>query len=165
MKKTIWFVILALVLNILLVGCGASQNAVEKAQEKALENALGDGSKVDIEGDKYTWEDADGNKMSVGGSEWPTGPAADILPKFTKGTMLVGMVTEQYCSISFEEITKKDFEDYRQQVKDAGFTNMASESSYEGSISYIGYLDETHSIQLYYDENENMLIIVANIDA
>ncbi len=159
MKRLLYF-ILAIALIFSLAACGASK----RVQEKAIENALGDGSKVNIDGDKYIVEDGDGNKMTVGGNQWPEGPAADLLPKLKKGTMAVGVVTEQICNISFAEIEKKDFEDYRQQVKDAGFTDMATDFSSEGSISYVGYLGEKQYIQLFYDENEKTLMVIAAIN-
>lgn len=53
----------------LLSGCGADDKLSEKAVEKALSK---DGAQVDIDGDRVTVEDEDGNVSSIGeGSQVP----------------------------------------------------------------------------------------------
>lgn len=60
----------------LLSGCGAEEKMAEKTTEKILSQ---DGSDVDIDGEKVTVKDKDGNAMSFGeGVELPDDFPADI---------------------------------------------------------------------------------------
>ncbi len=167
MKKTAWVIALALILILVLAGCGkekAAEKVDEAAQEAVINNALDGEAEVDIDGDKYTIEDSEGNKVTVGGTEWPEGAAADLLPKFDKGDMTVGVVTDQLCSIEFENVEKEDFEAYREDVKNAGFTQQAVEATIDSTVSYQGYLDDKQAIYLTYDESTKSMVVMATID-
>lgn len=165
MKKTAWVTALALILILVLAGCGkeeAAEKVDETVQEAVINNALDGEAEVDIDGDKYTIEDSEGNKVTVGGTEWPEGAAADLLPKFDKGDMTVGLVTDEFCSIEFENVEKEDFEAYREGVKNAGFTQQAVDATIDSVISYQGYLDDKQAITLTYDESSKSMVIMAS---
>lgn len=167
MKKTAWVIALALILILVLAGCGkekAAEKVDEAAQEAVINNALDGEAEVDIDGDKYTIEDSEGNKVTVGGTEWPEGAAADLLPKFDKGDMTVGVVTDQLCSIEFENVEKEDFQAYWEDVKNAGFTQQAVEATIDSTVSYQGYLDDKQAIYLTYDESTKSMVVMATID-
>lgn len=119
----------ALALTLALTGCNAAQKAQEKAAEEAAEAALGgaagSGVTVDINGDQYTYEDAEGNKLVVGGSEWPAGGAADLLPRCGTGTVTSVVSAEGTCLIDLDGITEADYTAYVQSLQGAGFTDSA----------------------------------------
>ena len=167
MKKMAWGIALALILILALAGCGkekAADKVDEAVQEAVINNALDGEAEVDIDGDKYTIEDSEGNKVTVGGTEWPEGAAAELLPKFDKGDMTVGVVTDQLCSIEFENVEKEDFEAYREDVKNAGFTQQSMDLTMDSVISYQGYLDDKQAIYLTYDESAKSMVVMAMID-
>lgn len=135
MKKLI-----ALLLSVLLVfalsACGVSEKAQEKTAEKAIENALGGDVNVDIDGDKYTYEDKDGNKMEFGSTEWPAADAAAFIPKFDKGTITACTVMGNIYVIDIENVEQTDYESYFKTVKDGGFINEAITTETEGYHQY-----------------------------
>ena len=128
MKKIVVLVI-TLTLLMTFTACGATQKVEEKAEEKAVEsvikNVTGGDADVDIEGDKYSVNYGDGNKVEVGANEWPTGESVEKLPKLDKGKIESSVTLGKSCVISIVDLDKKDFEEYFQKVKDAGFTEDA----------------------------------------
>ena len=128
MKKVVVLVI-TLTLLMTFTACGATQKVEEKAEEKAVEsvikNVTGGDADVDIEGDKYSVNYGDGNKVEVGANEWPTGESVEKLPKLDKGKIESSVTLGKSCVISIVDLDKKDFEEYFQKVKDAGFTEDA----------------------------------------
>lgn len=156
--KKLFVILTALFLIAALAGCGTS----EKAAEKALEDALGGDVNVDIDGDKYVYEDKDGNKIEVGGSEWPTGGTAKLIPKFDKGTIVSVVEMEDSCIIDIDEVGKSDFETYFQKIKGAGFTQDPYEVKDESGIMYMANTVNGNAIVLGYTvEEEHMQISIS----
>lgn len=161
MKKFL-AIALTLVLILSLTACGASEKAQEKAAEKAIENAIGGDVKVDIDGDKYTYEDKDGNKIEIGSTEWPTGETAKLIPKLDKGTVVSVVEMEGACIIDIDEVKKSDFETYFQKVKDAGFTQDPYEVTEESGTMYMASSENGSSVVLGYTiEEEHMQISIS----
>lgn len=157
--KKLFVILTALFLIAALAGCGTAEKAQEKAAEKALEDALGGDVNVDIDGDKYVYEDKDGNKIEVGGSEWPTGDAAKLIPTFDKGTIVSVVEMEDSCIIDIDEVGKSDFETYFQKIKDAGFTQDPYEVKDENGIMYMANTENGNAIILGYTVEEKHMQI------
>ena len=160
--KKIFVTLAALLLATALAGCGVSERAQEKAAEKALEDAIGGDVKVDIEGDKYTYEDKDGNKMEVGGTEWPADEAAAFIPKFEKGAVAACTIMGNIYLIDVEEIEQKDYESYLQTVKDAGFAEAVFTLEEGGYYQYQASDEKGNGIMLSYESAEKKLQIMGN---
>lgn len=164
--KKLAVILSALLLVAALAGCGASEKAQEKATEKAIEGALGGDVKVDIDGEKYTYEDKDGNKMEVGGTEWPTDEAAAFIPKFDKQPVTACTVMGNIYLIDIEKVEQKDYESYLQTVKDAGFTESAFSLDDTGEAGYYQYQagdDEGNGITLSYETEPKKLQIMGTV--
>lgn len=164
MKKNLSIIAVLLTVTLTLTSCGLSKKVYEMQQENIIENILGEEANVDINGDTFVLEDKDGNVMSIGGADWPTGASADLLPKLNKGTITSGLTSEQMCTLNVTEIDKKDFEDYLEKVKEKGFINNVIEMYSEGTYSYIANKEENEWIQIYYDENGKTLDMIVGID-
>lgn len=162
--KKLSIILAALMLLTALAGCGAAEKVQEKAQEKAaekaIEDALGGDVTVDIDGEKYTYEDKDGNKMEIGGTQWPTDEAADFIPKFDKGTITGSTIMGNVYLIDVEKVEQADYDSYLQTVKDAGFTENSfslEEAEYD---QYQALHTDGTSMMLSYEAAEKKLQIV-----
>lgn len=167
MKKSA-FILLAMTLMLMPAGCGASEKAQEKAAEKALEEMMGGDVQVDIEGDQYTYEDKDGNKMAFGGTEWPTDEAAAFIPKFDQGTVAACTVMANIYLIEVEDVEQADYDSYLQAVKDAGFTKSAfslDETDTEGYYQYQAGDANGNSMILSYEAEAKTLQITGTVAA
>ncbi|HKM33331.1 MAG TPA: DUF6591 domain-containing protein [Lachnospiraceae bacterium] len=164
MKKNLSMIALLLTITLSLTSCGLSEKVYEMQQEEIIENLVGDEANIDIDGDTFVLKDEEGNVMTIGGVEWPTGAAADLLPKLNKGTIIAGLTSDQVCSINVEELDKKDFEDYLEEIKEKGFINNVTEMYSEGSYTYIANKEDNEWIQIYYDENEKTIDLIVGID-
>ncbi|HNW03853.1 MAG TPA: hypothetical protein PLP20_05405 [Oscillospiraceae bacterium] len=167
MKKAMWGIALALALILVLAGCGkekVTEEINEAAEEAVINGALGGDATVDIDGDQYVFEDSEGNKTTVGGAEWPTGVSADMIPKFEKGDQTSSVVTDQFCSLQFENVEREDFDAYLETVKNAGFTQQTVEATIDTAIYYQAELDESKSISLTYDTASKIMSIISAIN-
>lgn len=167
MKKFL-FLVLVLIITLSLSACGASDKAQEKAAEKAIEGALGGDVQVDIDGDKYTYEDKDGNKMEFGSTEWPNDEAAEFIPKFDQGTVTACTAMANIYIIDVEKVEQKDYEGYLQTVKDAGFTESAFSLDDAGEAGYYQYQagdDKGNGITLSYETEVKKLQIMGTVAA
>lgn len=163
--KKIMLILTALLVVTALAGCGASEKVQEKAAEKAIEDAIGGKANVDIDGDKYTFEDNDGNKIEVGSNEWPTGEAADVIPKLDKGTITSVVNTAGNCVIDIDEVEKSDFDEYLQAIKDAGFTKNAAELKDANGLMYQATTDNGKTMLVSYSFESKHLQIMGGIGA
>lgn len=161
--KKLTIILVALLLLMSLAGCGASDKAsdkaAEKTAEKVIEDALGDDVQVDIEGDKYTYKDKDGNKLEVGGTEWPSDKAASFIPKFDKGTITASSIVDNVYLIDVEKVEKVDYDRYLQTVKDAGFTESSFSFEEADYYQYQALHTDGTSIILTYEAAEKRLQI------
>lgn len=158
MKKLI-AILTALLLVAAMAGCGTSERAQEKAAEEALEEAIGGDVNVDIDGDKYIYEDEEGNKIEIGGNEWSSSDVAKLIPKFDKGTVVSVVDMEDGCIIDIDDVEKSDFEDYLQKVKNAGFTHDSYVVTDENGTMYMASAENGDSVILGYSVNESHLQI------
>lgn len=166
--KRFLFLILAFIITFSLSACGASEKAQEKAAEKAIEGALGGNVKVEIDGEKYTYEDKDGNKMEVGGTEWPADEASAFIPKCEQGTVTACTIMGNIYIIDMEKVVQKDYDSYLQMVKDAGFTENTftlDEAETEGYYQYQAFHTNGNGITLSYEAEEKVLQIMGTVAA
>ncbi|MFA6948275.1 MAG: DUF6591 domain-containing protein [Eubacteriales bacterium] len=163
MKKTA-AVLLSVLLAFALPACGASEKLQEKAAEKVIENALGGDVNVNIDGDKYSYEDKDGNRMEFGGTKWPTDEAAAFIPKFTGGDIVSTAFVANMYLIEIENVSQKDYESYAQTVKDAGFTEQAFTVEADGSYQYQALNSDGKYMVVLYEAEDQMLHITGAIE-
>lgn len=166
MKKIIVLVI-TITLFMTFTACGVKQKVEEKAQEKAVEsvikNVTGGDADVDIEGDKYSVNYGDGNKVEVGANEWPTGESVENLPKLDKGKIESSVTLGKSCVISIVDLDRNDFEEYFQKVKDAGFTEDAFDiCSDEKLVQYQAGSKDDKFITISYEVETKALTIMVS---
>ncbi len=142
-----------------LVGCKSpSEMAGEKMAEKILESAMG--AKVDIDGEKVTFETEDGVELAFGGNEWPTDKLAKDIPKLDGNVTYVAN-SDVMCMIVVEKISSGEFEKYLEKVKNAGYTNNEVSFSDSYTKTYIADNGKDITFQLTYMlENEESTITV-----
>lgn len=165
--KKIMVLVITLTLFMTFTACGVTQKVEEKAQEKAVEsvikNVTGGNADVDIEGDKYSFDYGDGNKVEVGANEWPTGESVDKLPKLDKGKIESSVTLGKSCVINIIDLDKKDFEEYFQKVKDAGFTEDAFDiCSDENLVQYQAGSKDGKFITISYEVETRALTIMVS---
>ncbi|HOL17292.1 MAG TPA: hypothetical protein PLY40_03280 [Bacillota bacterium] len=131
--KMMVVILLCLALLLPVGGCGlrkkVSEEISEKITEGILEQVAGENVDIDLEGESITIEGEEG-EFTIGGSEWPKGKAADLIPRFDKGTITATMSTDEGCWITIEEVEEDDFNGYVEALKGAGFTENSQESSF-----------------------------------
>lgn len=153
-------IILFALLFMTLTGCGTSEKAQEKAAERAIEKAIGSDVKVDIDGEKYKYEDKDGNKIEIGGTEWPSDKAAEFIPKFNKGTITGCTVMSNIYIIDIEKIEKEDYDSYLKAIENKGFTDTPITTNSENYYQYqAGDADKNYMMIVYEAENKKMQIM------
>jgi|GEM_PF-258501 len=180
MIKKILIVIFILALLLTMGGCGKklSQKIEENITEEIL-NADNEGGKVDIDGDEISIKSEDGEMhmeddiltvtgedgevFTIGETVWPEGKAADLIPTFTKGTIMSVMNSDELCMVMFEEVEEKAFKDYIEETKEMGFTNDTSEYSLDDMLGYSAYKNEDTVVSMSYMSTDKQLTISVQI--
>ncbi len=124
------------VLSSLLLGCG---KASEKATEKMMEKAIGDGAKVDIQGDKMTVKTSEGEFVVAGSgsASIPEGFPKDVhvfqgatitsSMKMADGMQVVLQSREPMAKVRATYVETMKAQDWTEEsVMDAGDTVMLS---------------------------------------
>jgi len=137
------------------VGCGAK----EKVAEEVIENAVGDN--VDIDGDKITIEGEDGEKVTIGETEWPDSDMAKKIPEFKNGKITSVISTENAIMVSIEETDDKEVMDYASNFVKTYLNNAVVMRSVDG-LYYSGTDDQGLTIVLSYTSENKSLSITAN---
>jgi len=157
MRKASAVLLLALVLP--LAACTKS------AEEQIMENALGDGAKVDIKGDTMSVTSTDGTTVEFGGTQWPSDEETNHLPKLEKGTVTSVVTSEGYFAINIESITKADYEDYVGLIKADGFTTDAVTSQSADTLYYQASDSTGRFVALSFDAVNSTLYIISSMEA
>jgi uncharacterized lipoprotein YehR (DUF1307 family) len=163
MKKNL-ILLFALVLVLSFAGCGIKGKIQDKVGEAIGEKVIegvGDG-KVDIDGDKITIEGDDGTEVTFGGTEWPKSDMAKNIPKFKNGNVISVVESQEAVQINLEEVSKKDFESYLNQIKKE-YTENAFETTSEELISYGADNGKGVGIMLYYGD-EAVSITITTVE-
>lgn len=147
-------ILLCLVLLLSVGGCGIKEKVTEGISEKVtegiLEQVTGGDVDFDLDGEEITIKGEDG-EFTFGSTEWPEGKAADLIPRFEKGTITSVITSEGGCWISIEEVNEDDFIQYVDAVKAAGFTENptefldADDSIYCAELAGKGIVTVAHS--------------------
>jgi hypothetical protein len=154
--------IIAATLLILVLPLAACTKSVE---EQVMENALGDGTKVDIKGDTMSVTSTDGTTVEFGGTQWPADKDANNLPKLDKGTITSVVTSEGYFAVNIEEIEKSDYENYVSLLKADGFTADAVTSASEGTLYYQASDSTGRFVAASYDAASRILYIISSREA
>lgn len=167
MVKRILAIILVLVILFTLGACGIRKKVDEKISEKITEGVVSKitGGKADIDFDKggLTIKE-DGQEVTFGGSEWPEGKAANLLPKLKKGNITSVISSNNLSMITIEGIDEKVFKEYIEELKDKGFENDISEFSDNSTKSYYATLDENAYVQVIYSVEDKSINISVQVN-
>lgn len=161
MKKAL-AVLIAVLLLLALTGCGIRQKITEKVTEQIAEGILdnlgGDGVDIDLDDGDITIEGEDGKEVKIGGGEWPKGGAADLIPQFKKGKINTVMSSDEQVWIQIDEVEKADFQQYVEELKNAGFVNESVSSESEDSLHYHAFKDDEKTMAMV-DLNDSTMLI------
>ena len=169
MLKKFTVILLTALLMLSLASCGVKQSLDDKIAEKVTEGvinkATGGEGKVDIDVDSgaLTFEGEDGEKVTLGDTEWPTGVAADKIPVLKQGTVISAMSSDKASMVIIEELELQDYKQYVEEVKDSGFVNDAVEQESASGYAYYAYLDEVTMAYLMYDAEGKTLTVTVEI--
>ena len=161
MRKLSIILSVLFILALVLSGCGASKKVQEKTAEKVIEDAIGGDADVKIDGDKYTVKYGDGQKMEIGGTEWPTDKTASFIPKADFGKVTACTIMGNIYVIDIEDVKQKDYESYLQTVKDSGFTENSIVTEAEGYYQYQANEKKQNTMMLSYEAEVKKLTIMA----
>lgn len=162
MKKLL-IIILTLFFLLSLTSCkSASEVAGEKLVEKMVEKGL-DGD-VDVDGDKVIIKGKDGQKVSLGGSEWPTEQSGREVPELKDGIITYVQEAKDACLISMEQVMEGSFEDYLTQVRDAGYNKDEMVSRDDETVFYTASNSKNTQVHLAYDKNSGDLMITVTMN-
>lgn len=161
MKKI--FLLLLLALSILLVsGCSfITEKITNKIVGEVLENAAGDDADIDIDEGKVVIKDEDGSEIVIGGTEWPTGEAAQTIPIFEDGEIIYITDSVTAAMISIIDVTENEYTDYVEKLKSEGFTENSFSAENDGSFTYMAYKTDTHYVSVTFDGEGGLIISVA----
>lgn len=164
MRKITLALLILLSVSTLVAGCGVKQKIQQKIGEsiveKVVEDALSDeNAKVDIDGGKITIEGKDGESFSFGAGKWPD---VDYIPEFKKGKIISTSKDEKdSIAVIFEEVAKKDIEDYVKNIK-KDFTEETYEVNSDDSIVFNGKNYEGARVHIQYFINDKSLTIIGS---
>lgn len=181
MKKKLSFLPVILGILVFLSGCNLKEKISDNITEGILEQALGDGTDIDIadsefkitskDGEEIIFNDEngmiiegeDGSVLASGGVyEWPVDQAAMYLPKLNEGKITYLYNTAGSCLLYLEEISKEAYEDYLNTIIDQGYTESKFESATEDTLIYGAANKDGIIISLYYDKNASYLQITVD---
>lgn len=150
----------ALILS--LSGCGLSEAIGQKIGaeigEKILEGA--GGGDIEIDGDKIEFEGASGERVVIGGSEWPDSDIAKAVPEFKAGKITSVVDTSTGLMIGAEEVEPGDYEKYVSSLKDI-FTSDVFETSAEDYAAFGGANGDGITVTVQYTPSSRTIIIGA----
>lgn len=145
--------LLIFILILSFAGCGAKKNLKEKAGEalagKIIEAAGGGG--VDINKDKVSIKGKDGEKLTIGGTEWPKSKLAKSVPEFKGGKIAAVLDSDDSVMVVLESVKEADAAAYIETVKKK-FTQEPFEAKAEGNISYGAKNTDGIGMTLQYSE-------------
>ena len=148
--------IIAALLAVFMLGALTSCNIQKKITDGILKGIFGKDIKVDDDG--ITIIDEEG-KVTIGGGKWPTGLAADHLPKFSHGEIITAINTDEGLAVAAANVKEEHYREYVQQVKQKGFVEEPEEHEVQGSaLSYVAYKGKAVVGVVYSIPNETIQI-------
>jgi len=159
MKKTSLYLLLCiclLVSGLSFGGCNIKEKAEKAVAEKIAEQALG--GNVDIDGDEVTIKGEGGEKVTIGGGQWPDSELSRKLPEFKKGKIVSSLDTGDAVTIILEEVKAEDVGPYLEEIKKA-YPEESYESQGNGMITYSGSNKDKSSAAVNFSSEEGTIII------
>ncbi len=151
-----------------LGACNVREKIDEKISEKITEGVVnkitGGNADIDLDKGNLTIKDDEGQNITFSSSEWPKGKAADLIPKIKKGNLVSVMNTDNLCMIILEEVDKKAYNQFIDDLEDKGFKNDGSNYSDATTISYGASLNEKTLVQVYYGIEDETITITVQIE-
>lgn len=165
-RKRMLVVCLFSVMALLLSACGLKETISDKISEGLTEKILEAGSDgkvdVDIDGDDFSFttedgesttytsdedgatiESGDGSVMTSGENvKWPTDKAAVYIPEMKDGKLSYSFNSDESCILMLDEVTQEGYDDYKQKIIDAGYTEEATDATAEDLAMYYGTNDK-----------------------
>jgi hypothetical protein len=119
------------------------------------------GSDIDINGDSVTLTGEDGEEVTFGSTEWPDNEIIKRIPKFSKGEIETSYITDEGGSLAIINVAKADYDDYVEQIKQAGFTVDPQTMEADDLLIYTASDAENYIVSLSYAvENTTMSITI-----
>lgn len=162
MLKQILCGCVALSVTLFMNSCGREKKATEKLQEALLNATLPGDVKADIDGNNMSITDNKGNRTEIGSGTWPKGELGDTIPKFTGGTLSSSVVTTEACLLTFNDVDKKEADDYLTSVRTHGFDQDIAEFTVNTNHGYQATHASGLSVMVNYDSASKNLIIALN---
>lgn len=163
MFKKILAIILVITMALSLAACGVKKSINEKITEKVtegvLEKAIGGNVDIDIDGEEVKIQGEDGEVLSFGKTEWPSSGAAGALPVLDKGNVVSVINSDTGAIIIIEKVNEKDYNNYIEELKDAGFINNVTEYSSQESLAYHASSNENVVVGIIYTPKDEALSI------
>ena len=99
--------------------------------------------------------------MTMGGTEWPSGDAAKLIPECKSGNVVYVLEMTGTVNITMEDITEDEYNTYVQQVKNAGFTEEVTTMSSDEFILFSASDKNGANLAVYfYTEDSSMAVTV-----
>lgn len=158
-------VILGISVTVVLFGCGITDKIEEKASEaiteKVLEESAGGDVDVDIDGDTYTIDGENGEKIEIGTSDWPADDFFKEVPQFDSGTIASSIASETGTMIVINDVDADKFSTYYDEIKSA-FPLNPVEGKSEGLVSYSGANEAGVAIAIAFTTEDGSVVITAS---
>lgn len=188
MKRKFAFLTIMAAVLLLMAGCNLKEKIGQSITEGILDKALGDSADVDLDsgelkikgedGQEITFDDdngfimegEDGTYVASGGVyDWPKdSEAAKLIPECKAGKITYLYIVEGGLLLYHEETMLKDYENYLEEIIDAGYTENKWESSAEDMEMYAASGSNGATVTLSFTPSAGLLQITvdtSNVDS
>jgi len=163
MKIVIIVIVVLVVIGV--IGSLVAGWAIKKFSENAAESIIsaGTGADVDINSkDGSVNAESEDGSLSLGGKIWPKDMPSDV-PEFKDGKIAAVSAVKsgegQSWSVDVSEVTKAEYDAYKNALTSAGFTES---SSFSSETEVVGYENTSWDINLLYEESAKSLMITVS---
>lgn len=181
MLRKVGIITLVVAVTVLMAGCNLNKKIGDSITENIMEKAIGDDVEVEVDGEDISYttdegtvdfdedegltiEGEDGTVMSAGSVyEWPTGQAADYLPKLDRGKIFYILNSDNSCSLMVEETVEEDYKSYVESIIDDGYSIDKVESSADDMLLYSAKSENGITVCVIFVESEGTMQI--SVDA
>ncbi len=166
MLKKLLALLVAVLMTAALSGCFIREQINKKIGEAVTEgivNQFASGADIDIDGEEIVIQGEDGEEVTFGGTDWPQGDAADLLPALNTGTISSVMNSGDYCMIIVTDVSESDYNDYVQAIQDTGFSQEPFTMDSEDGLYFGASYNETTSAAITYSGDPGEMTIVVSI--
>lgn len=160
MIKKLFIVFLTLAVVLSLSSCG---KIAEKAIEKAINKNSDSKVDVDLNKGEVKVEDDQGNTASIGGTKWPSSDAGKLIPEFKDGDITFVLDASTGASITFDKVTKNEYNAYVSKLKTAGFNVDSYTSESEAALVYGASNKDGDGVMVSYSSKDETMMIVVTV--